>query len=401
MNASHPYGDVLVTFSSEYDLRYPDWGSGADRDGSFWHPRGGDGFRPLGSIVIAGYDDPTGRRASMLVKDNGNAAVAAPVDYDWIWDDSGSGADWDGSVWRPRPPAGYISLGDVAVSNHGKPSVDDVWCVRADLVTDGTIIDPSVWDDRGSGGDHDLSAWQVEAAGDLQDSNRGAFAPDTFLGCGNYDRPQAGLARVLYLPIPAEVLPVPGRPLLTSRDEPALTTDPVLDRRVRVPFTAFFDRTDVTALQHIANPFCDLERWANYTLIAFDDNRTQETQETGDDVQVGVTRDESETFSHTVGVKIGAEVGIEGVGKATTELSYQFGYSKTHGISELESTTVHRKLSTPPGHAGAMWAASYSYRVVRADGTHVGRDLSFNVESFVHDQYPAAVNGAVATLSVA
>jgi hypothetical protein len=125
-------------------LRYPDSGSGARRDGSFWHPRSGDGFRPLGSIVIAGYDDPNGRRASVVVKDGGNAAVAAPTGYDWIWDDSGSGADWDGSVWRPRAPAGYVNVGDVAVSNHDQPSVDDVWCVRADLVTDGTIIDPSV-----------------------------------------------------------------------------------------------------------------------------------------------------------------------------------------------------------------------------------------------------------------
>jgi vacuolar protein sorting-associated protein 13A/C len=39
-----------------------------------------------------------------------------------VWDDSGSGAFADGSIWRPVVPAGYVALGDVAVAGHDPPT---------------------------------------------------------------------------------------------------------------------------------------------------------------------------------------------------------------------------------------------------------------------------------------
>lgn len=38
-NTTHAFGDLLVTLTSEYELRYRDSGSGADTDGAYYHPR--------------------------------------------------------------------------------------------------------------------------------------------------------------------------------------------------------------------------------------------------------------------------------------------------------------------------------------------------------------------------
>ncbi len=398
MNASRPYGDLQVSLTSSYDKRYPDSGSGAKRDGTFWHPHGDGVFRPLGSVCIDGYGDINNNRASMLVADGGNGAVAAPVDYSWVWDDSGSGADWDGAVWRPVAPAGYIALGDVATSNHDKPSVNDIWCVRVDLVATGIFAGDCAWNDQGSGGKHDVAAWPVVLGDPSTDPAKAVFEPDTFFSVDNYDTPpNAGLARVLLVPVVAAQSDEPTRPRLSSRTAPDPTTAPVKDRSVTLPFTSMFDRTDRPALDQIANPFCTLERWACYSLTLFDDNTTSTPQTSSKTTTVGVTDTDSQSFANSVGVKIGYETGV--VTKWKVELNYQFTYTSSSGTAVLKSDSVQRNLSTPPGHAAALWSANYTFKAVRADGSAIGRDLSFDANSFAHDQFPAATDAHTVALA--
>lgn len=398
MNASRQFGDLLITLTSGYDMRYPDSGSGARMDGTFWHPRPEGAFRPVGSVCVGGYGDINGNRASMLVADGGNGAVAAPVDYTWIWDDSGSGADWDGSVWRPVAPEGYIALGDVAMVGHGKPSLDDVWCVRADLVTTGAFIGERAWQDRGSGGNHDIAAWPVVLGEPSTDPTLAVFEPDTFFGVASYDGPpNAGLARVLLVPLTAEVATAPSRPTLTSRNAPEPTTAAVKDRTVTLPFTSMFDRTDRPSLDRIATPFCRLERLTCWSLTLFDDNRTSSSQTQSKTTTVGVTEASSESFAHSAGVKISAEGGV--VTKFKVELNYQFTYTSSSSTSVLRSDAVLRTLLTPPGCAAALWSATYTFRAVRADGSMIGRDLTFDANSFAHDQFPAPADAHSAALA--
>jgi Vacuolar protein sorting-associated protein 62 len=388
MNTSRKFGDLLITLTSGYDMRYNDRGSGSPMDGTFWHPRSEGGFRPVASVCVAGYGDINNNRASMLVADAGNGAVAAPTGYSWVWNDAGSGASMDGSVWRPVAPAGYIALGDVATSNHDAPSVNDVWCVRADLVTTGVFAGDRAWQDRGSGGRSDIAAWPVVLGQPSTDPTRAVLEPDTFFGVDNYDGPpNAGLARVLLVPVTAEAADAPARPSLTSRNAPEPTTAAVRDRSVTLPFTSMFDRTDRPSLDRIYTPFCTLERWAGWSLTLFDDNTTNTTQTQSKTTTVGVTETNSESFAHSAGIKISAEWGV--VTKFKVELNYQFTYTSSSSSAVLHSDAVQRTLSTPPAHAAALWSANYTFRAVRADGSMIGRDLTFDANSFAHDQFPA------------
>lgn len=81
-----------------------------------------------------------------------------------MWKDEKSGAAKDGSFWRPIPPNGYVALGDVAQSKWSAPSVNDVWCVRADLAKQGSFGSNSIWDDKESGAKTDVSIWEVRPA---------------------------------------------------------------------------------------------------------------------------------------------------------------------------------------------------------------------------------------------
>ncbi|MFM2371919.1 MAG: hypothetical protein RIS85_1641 [Pseudomonadota bacterium] len=393
MNTSRQFGDLLITLTSQYQLRYPDCGSGSDMDGSFWHPLGEGDFRPLGSICVPGYDDMNNNRASMLFANApGQTALVSPVDYAWIWDDSGSGADWDGSVWRPIAPNGYVALGDVANPNHDKPSLNDVWCVRADLVTSGVFSGSCAWQDRGSGGDHDVAGWAIEVGDPSKDPQMGVFAPDTFFAATNYDGPpNTGFAMVVQVPIVADVGQAPTRPQLDGRNAPDDQTQVVKDRSVTLPFTALFDRNDRPSLDKIANPFCTVERWVGWSLVLFDDNTTSAAQSTSKATTVGITETSSESFAHSVGIKFGYETGA--VTKFKVELNYQFTYTTSSSTANLQSATVTRSLNTPAGVAAALWTATYKFKVIRADGALIGRDLTFDVNSVAHDQYPPVAPG--------
>ena len=54
-----------------------------------------------------------------------SAAQSSPVlayitgnQYNWVYDDSGTGARVDFSIWRPKLVSGYYALGDVAKTGH-------------------------------------------------------------------------------------------------------------------------------------------------------------------------------------------------------------------------------------------------------------------------------------------
>ena len=76
------------------------------------------------------------------------------------WDDSGSGADKDVSIWRPRVPSGYYFLGDVVLSEHAPNGISKLYALVIKPKKGGLIQRASrgevVWDDSGSGADRDL-----------------------------------------------------------------------------------------------------------------------------------------------------------------------------------------------------------------------------------------------------
>lgn len=97
-----------------YDWIYDDSGTGADRDVSIWRPTNAEyGYYPLGDAAVASHSAPT--TSSMMVKELTPGALNSPVSFTEIWNDRGSGGRHDVRILRMNPPHGYVCLGNVAV----------------------------------------------------------------------------------------------------------------------------------------------------------------------------------------------------------------------------------------------------------------------------------------------
>jgi len=95
----------------------------------------------------------------------GSGALAPPVDYHLIWMDTGSGADMNGSFWKPIPPEGYVCLGTVAQNGYQEPGLDEIRCVRQDLACLGKY-GGEIWDTLGSPANMPFGSWVITAAQD-------------------------------------------------------------------------------------------------------------------------------------------------------------------------------------------------------------------------------------------
>jgi hypothetical protein len=323
------FGDLILCYTNTYQLRYNDKGSGAEQDGAFWHPVPPAGFSALGSIGVSGYEDinATKSQVSLCVKPASGceSAIKPPTGYTRIWTDKGSGADMDGSCWRPIPPEGYVALGDVFVNGYGQPALTDIVCIKKELAQDAKV-GSSIWNDRKSGADEDIATYGIDTPKSYVDAEKGVFAPHTFVAANSYDR-KPDDATVLYclnLPIPYDETVDPPAPTLTSYKTPPEFTGTTIDRVVHVPFTAVTDDSRSVQWKFDNSPFYTIEREIAYELELFDNNQTSESQEVSKTVTTGVSKSSSETFSQKTGISIAAESGVSFLGtggKVTATIS--------------------------------------------------------------------------------
>jgi hypothetical protein len=396
-NKTRDYGDLRVTLTSAYDWRWDDKGSGANRDGAFWHPQSqaGGALRPLGSLAVGHHTDRNNQWAALLVGDNpaqrkpgqSAPAVAAPVDYTGLWNDKGSGARADGSFWRPVPPPGYIALGDVAWAGYGKPGVEQVWCVRADLVSDGAYGGTAVWDDKGSGADADASFWAVlpratNAASEYVPVPAGTFR---FSG-GHGSKPDGSLAKVpaLYVPRVQKVAALRPPEIKEGDGIPEVgeTFGQAAQSAVTLPFTSFFDASDRGGLDNIKDPFCTvtkhvgwvvLEKFPNYQATSYTQTQT---------VTTGIKKTKSEETTNSTSVEISSEVGY-GLSKWSVSLNYQFSFSQTSSIEEVQERTMSKTITVAPHTVAIAWGKRVVIQGVRADGSRIEGEVSFNASEEV------------------
>ncbi|WP_240359634.1 Vps62-related protein [Pyxidicoccus trucidator] len=181
---------LWVQAATQLQWLYDDYETGASNNVSVWRPNLGayPGYFSLGDVAMPSHG--VAPRMTFVVAGEGDT-LARPVDYNWIWSDWGSGGAHDVSFWDPVPPAGYTCLGTVTVLGYGKPSTDLIRCVKSEYVLPGSFS--WVWNDGGSGADYDVGLWQV---GPRTDDPRG-LALSTFKGQGNYGNPDGGRAWVL------------------------------------------------------------------------------------------------------------------------------------------------------------------------------------------------------------
>jgi hypothetical protein len=393
------FGDLLLQFTSDFSFAYNDRGSGGRRDGGFWYPKPGPGFSILGGYGQGNYDDPNGKQWALCVAEatpGGGArpALHNPVDWVQVWADHGSGGDQDGSAWRPIPPQGYFALGDVFVDGYDKPRLDLVMCVRDDLTFPGKIAG-QIWNDSGSGADADVGVWAIDAPDGVADQY-GFIAVNTFLAVPNYDTPVSDpSANVLKLPFPVSAADAPEPPVLGDKKKPDDQTTPFRDHTVMVPFTGITDQQQTMDWQIRNSPFYTLERYVYYSLLLFNDNRTEKDQITSSSVTVGVTETKSKEFSVETSITVGFEAGVALIsGKVSASVTVKLGYKQSTSVAVMQSSTVRGDLLTPSRHAAALWAAGYQLQLARADGTRVGLPLQFDSasSSFLESQFPAPTN---------
>lgn len=390
------FGELILTFTDRFEERWSDRGSGADKDAAFYHPIPPTGFFALGSIGRNDHSTPDGNVAALCVKEAtpGSGALKPPVDWQFIWNDVGSGADQDGACWRPIPPKGYVALGDVFIRGYERPTGQQVMCVREDLVFAGTVSTYSIWTDAGSGADRDFGAWEIGVSAAFRDTPDILIAANTFVGHAHHEKPSAAaVVYTLRLPIPTIESGEPGKPTLTSKTKPAEHTNPVVDRIVTVPFTAVTDGGKSLAWKVANSPFYTLERSVQYDLLIFDDNNTSVPQTKSHNVTTGISKESSETFSINTGISVTVEEGVDVGGfssKVSATVSVELGYAQTTSVTKFESTEIDAELTTPPERAAALWTEAHSIRVARADGSSVSAPLTFKAghADFMEAQYP-------------
>jgi hypothetical protein len=138
---------------SDYDEVWNDSGSGAEQDVSVWRPRVPAGCHLIGMTAKNGHSRPT---FSTLVIRAGGRDIAPPERFELVWwQERGKRRFW---CWRPIPPAGYVSLGDVGTTSETPPSHNDVVCVAlACLSPNRQPLGGQIWNDRGGGAPKDAA----------------------------------------------------------------------------------------------------------------------------------------------------------------------------------------------------------------------------------------------------
>lgn len=174
-----PAIEVAVVTSS-YGL-WNDRNTGGRHNIHFWRPKAPRGFHILGDYAQRNYNAFSARRATVAVKDLSGDALKHPIRFEKVWDDRGSGANLDGSIWRPVPPPGYKAMGLMSMVGYYPPRLDQVVCVKDKYVFSAK---PSIWlwDDNGKG---DRRCTVTEFAS----TQPWAFMINTFRAYGYYGYP--------------------------------------------------------------------------------------------------------------------------------------------------------------------------------------------------------------------
>ena len=183
--------DIVYKYTDAYSLIWKDSGSGADMDGAVWQARNYQSeYCSLGDVATGSHSSPTDK--AVLVSQRKSGALVNPSSFSLVWNDRGSGADDDVAIYRMNAPSGYTCLGAVAVRNHStQPDKQKYCCVRNEYVVQADTV--HTWNDKGSGADNDVSLWTViRAGGDAYGIDAG-----TFIGVSGYSRPAASAAHLL------------------------------------------------------------------------------------------------------------------------------------------------------------------------------------------------------------
>ena len=161
---------------SEVKEIWNDGGSGAYSDVSIWRAEKREGYYSVGDVAVASHSKP-GIGILLRPTTPHDDSVRLPVSYYRAWSDRGSGAHKDVQIWLVNCPGGYVSLGNVATDGR-YPSVGDVYCVKYSYTSKGKW--GYVWRDHGSGANADVSIYEAQPRTSNQQTVRGFGAVSSY-----------------------------------------------------------------------------------------------------------------------------------------------------------------------------------------------------------------------------
>lgn len=399
--------ELVIAFSQTFEFRWSNSGYGALHEASCWHPITNDGFKPLGTLTFKGYDDPNGKYGIMVVKaKNGSNALAAPIDYDLVYqiqDGIWPVLDQFSSFWIPVPPPGYKALGIVTFESDNedeKPGLDEVVCVREDLVVEGEAGD-NIWKQIPIMPCFAyLYSWEIESP-EAEPHENAYLATGTFVLAKGSNEPQKPTIHPVLnvlnvdLPLLAETPYIDYYPTLRSYNRPPVETFPIFERKILVPCTIIGDPFyEEDQMWRITNsPFYLLERQVYYVLVYNYYNKTSVVQHNSYIRKMGVNITESEEFWNETSISVSIEAGISifGIGsKVSTTISRTLGYSTMTSISEFQEDEYQSGVDVPPGKAVAIWQQYNRFILKRHNGNTLEpvKTWEFGINSFVTDEYP-------------
>ena len=122
------------------------------------------GYSIVGMAAVPATNGAGNKQMLFLVNPESDPeAIAEPVGFKLIWKDAGSGGHMYGSFYSVNCPMPYVALGDVAVGSWSPPSEElkkKFACINLKLVRS-AIIGDLIWNDRGSGAYSDISVWET------------------------------------------------------------------------------------------------------------------------------------------------------------------------------------------------------------------------------------------------
>lgn len=409
VSKSCTFGELELAFSTNLKLAWTTWGGHCHHAASFFNPEiesGDNPFYGLGSYPIKKATDPgkpdSSSIAALMVRaapgagKDGLPPLAAPVGWDWLWNDSHSRSRMDGTCWKPVPPKGYTALGAYFKSDHGSaPAANDptvMVCVRDDLLALMPAAE-ELWNDSGSGHHGDLAAWAPKPEPPELEEGVMYVSTGTFVTSGSYGSEPKDELNVLYLPANSSGKAVePPVPAMTGFSRPPNPT-PVPDYEVQVPFTAVNDPGKSTAWKIAESPFYTLQRRTRYYCIEFHENHTGSSHMLTYELTTGLTKERSKQFEAKVGVTVSAEGGVSFLGsggKVSASLTTEFGWTSSSAETEMRSETRKLEFEAPAKHAVTLWRQEYYFVVLRGTGKQTPGELAFlpSGTSTYSEQYP-------------
>lgn len=108
---------------------------------SIWRPICPEGYISIGHIAHIGKHPPT----IAVVYQYNKREFSSPIGFDLVWRNCIDDFNRPLSIWLPKAPEGYRSIGCVAVEGYVEPEPSAIFCVHSTLIEETMFEDEPIW----------------------------------------------------------------------------------------------------------------------------------------------------------------------------------------------------------------------------------------------------------------